>query len=757
MLKVLIFLLCYTYALITFKKNYAVCMKVLKRKCSMGLAEVIVSGLITAGAYLVYTNSFGYRLHGPLIFLIFWFFVFSVVWLYDHNCLIPEKKRRYGYSAVAIVMLVLNDLMYILPAGNQRPEEFIGHLFLLGIGGITIFNITSFPKFRRIYEENLRRNNWILYGIITFLSFATLETLSGNFVFMVLPQHWLMNMIWFFILSGLFYVLFHKMKRALLFSLLLMSTLGIANGFIVLFRGSPILPADLHLVETAMAVSGNYSFRMPFYMYIGIAVLLETIVIITQIQEIPQTKKEKRNFAVLYAAVVILALPCFYVNASLLRNAINLWRPVQTYRHYGSLNGFGINLYAMKVEKPTGYSVEAVNEILQNYTSDVVTGEEKLPNIITIMCETFSDLSVIGDFQTNQEVMPYLNSLNENIIKGYAYSSVLGGMTANSEFEFLTGNATAFLPAGSVPYQQFVQGEMYSFTNTLRSLGYSTTALHAYERNTYRREGVYPLLGFEEYLAQESFTNPEYLREYISDQSDFEKVIQLYETRDKEKPFFLFNVTMQNHSGYDQKTMDYNIQLEGNMANRYEDAEEYLSCINHTDQALKTLIEYFAQQEEPTYIIFFGDHQPNLDSGFTDKVMGGDLEELSLSEMQKRYQVPFFIWSNQEIEEKTVNAISLNYLSSFFLKETGLPMTAYNKYLMDLYEKYPVININGVMDSSGKQYKASVMKEKQELLDYNKLVYHSLIDKYEGAEWAYKLIGVPDIIKIEEVANTVEE
>ena len=755
------FMFLYTYAAITYMKKYNEFRAYLQTKCKKVPFELVTSMFYSIGAFYIYTSTPGYRLHGPVLYLIFSLFYFAVLWFRKKGWFIKQKKEIIKYTVVAVVMVVINDIMYMFPANDRRPNVWIGYGFLLGIAIVTILNLIDYSQIRKLHTfctKYPKRTSWIAYGLITFLSFATLETLSGNFVFTVLPQHWLMNMVWFFILSGLVYVIFHKMKPALLFALVLMSVLGIANGFIVLFRGCPILPSDLYLINTAMAVSGNYSFRMPFYMYIGLAVFIETLVLTLRIKDTEPVKKERRTFALIYGLVVVLSVPTFYLNASLLKGSINLWRPVKTYRQYGSLNGFGINLCAMKVQKPEGYSAEAANDVLAGYTSDVVTGDEKLPNVIGIMCEAFSDLSVIGDYDTNEEVLPYLTSLQDNTIKGYAYASVVGGTTANSEYEFLTGNATTFLPTGTVPYQQFIQGETYSFTKTLRSLGYSATALHAYRRNTYRRELVYPLIGFEQYLAQESFEDPEYLRTYITDEEDFNKVIELYENRDTTKPFFMWNVTMQNHSSYDTGNMEYNIKLKGKYSSGYEDAEEYLSCISHTDEALKTIIDYFSKQEEPTYIIFYGDHQPNLDSGFFEALFGDDIENLSTEDLQKRYAVPFFIWSNQELEEKTVEAISINYLSSFFLQEAGMPMTAYNKYLMDLYKKYPIVNVNGYMDADGNHYDANQTRENEDLLGYNMIVYNAIMENYKGLDWAYQLQGVEQPMGVtEEIMNAVKQ
>ena len=93
------------------------------------------------------------------------------------------------------------------------------------------------------------------------------------------------------------------------------------------------------------------------------------------------------------------------------------------------------------------------SEILNAGKNDSYVEAEK-PTIIAIMNESFADLSVLGEFATNFELTPFMNSLKENTIKGYALASVYGAKTPNSEWEFLTGNSMAFLPEGSVVYQQ---------------------------------------------------------------------------------------------------------------------------------------------------------------------------------------------------------------------------------------------------------------------------------------------------------------
>ena len=123
---------------------------------------------------------------------------------------------------------------------------------------------------------------------------------------------------------------------------------------------------------------------------------------------------------------------------------------------------------------------------------------EKMPNIIVIMDEAFSDLSVLGDLETNKDYMPFVHSLQngaDNTITGYLNVSVCGGNTADTEFEFLTGNTMAFLPAGSIPYQQYIKDTTPSLASYLKGLGYETYAQHPYNASGWNRETVYPLLG----------------------------------------------------------------------------------------------------------------------------------------------------------------------------------------------------------------------------------------------------------------------
>lgn len=354
-----------------------------------------------------------------------------------------------------------------------------------------------------------------------------------------------------------------------------------------------------------------------------------------------------------------------------------------------------------------------------------------------IMNEAFSDLRVINDIETNQDYMPFIHSLEKDTIKGNLFVSIFGSGTCNSEFEVLTGNSMAFLPSGSIGYTQFVKDAMPNLTQTLKAQDYTgNIALHPYLSDGWNRETVYPNFGFEQFLSQDDFENPELIRKYISDSENYKKIIELYEENrqtETEDPFYLFTVTMQNHGGFskDYGNLDKEIEITDE-ALKDAQAEQYLSLIKKSDDAFKELVEYFEDQDEPTLIIMYGDHQPGVHDEFYEKLYGKDLSDLTLEELQNKYQVPFIIWANYDIEEATIPALSANYLAPYVLKTAGLEMTPYQRYLYDLSKKLPVINAVGYIGDDGQYYEYSDESEYKDYIEnYEILQYNNVID-YEN-------------------------
>ena len=349
-----------------------------------------------------------------------------------------------------------------------------------------------------------------------------------------------------------------------------------------------------------------------------------------------------------------------------------------------------------------------------------------------------SDPAVIGPFDTEEDYMPFVHSLQEgqkNTITGDLFMSVLGGNTANSEFEFLTGNTMAFLPKGSVPYQQYLLDYAVSTVSRYEELGYRTVAMHPYNASGWNRNKVYDMMGFDDMLFSKDFTNRKTLRKYVSDRCDFENVLRIFS--ETEEPLFVFNVTMQNHSGYanstdPDNTLDpkVNVTLKNTKTNQY--LTNYLTLMQRTDTALEWFLSELSQSDEPTIVVFFGDHQPY------DHVVkpiylenGMDIENQSFEEEIDRQIVPYVIWANYDIGGTDAAPMSANYLGAKVMELAGLPLSSYQSFLLDMSETIPAINALGFMDASGDwHYLDDVTAEQKELISrYEQLQYYFLFDQ----------------------------
>ncbi|MBR1441263.1 MAG: sulfatase-like hydrolase/transferase, partial [Lachnospiraceae bacterium] len=216
----------------------------------------------------------------------------------------------------------------------------------------------------------------------------------------------------------------------------------------------------------------------------------------------------------------------------------------------------------------------------------------------------------------------------------------------------------------------------------------------------------------------------------ISDESCVDQIISTYENKGDD-PLFVFNVTMQNHGGYTKEAENFtpDIKVEGvdNFA-----CLSYLSLMKLSDKAFERLCDYFAEQDEDTIIIMFGDHQPS-DSVVNPllKLSGKSCSKMTEEETLIRYQVPLVIWANFDLEkDDTDPEMSLNYLGGYVLDKAGLPLSRYQTYLAGLQKEIPVISSKKILLNDGTLYNEDAIRYdlKEELLPYRRLQYYSLFD-----------------------------
>lgn len=550
----------------------------------------------------------------------------------------------------------------------------------------------------------------------------------------------------FYIVMGFLFALTGSMRFSGCFLCIFSIIFSLTNYFTTTFRGIPILASDLTIMGTAMNVVGNYKYSLDLTRTIMLLGLITWCILLFRVKRLRLPKGKKRISAILGSAAICFA--SFWImiytpvmTVTPMHVTVNTFRPIKSYRKNGCVLTFMRSIQLMIIHKPDGYSANAAEEIAAPYRSETSSGNAKTPNVIAIMDEAFADLQAVGDFRTSEDVMPFYHSLTKNTVKGFSYVSVFGGQTANTEFEFLTGLSKAFVPASATPYQLYIKSLLPGLTTHLGNQDYQgMLAFHPFRANGYNRDHVYPNLGFSDFISLKDLdvSASDKIRNFVSDAADFQVIIDQYEQAKKKSnaPFYLFNVTMQNHSGYDQ---DFdNLDMPISIEEKCDDPElkRYLNLIHHSDTALKSLIEYFSKQKDPTVIVFFGDHEPGLSNEVYSKILGKNVEKLSAEENMNLYKTPFLIWANYDIEEQENVNISMNYLSTLMLESTGMKLSPFNQFLLDIHKQIPVLTTNGYFGEDGNYYslKDESSPYYESLRKYQILQYNDLFDKKKRIE-----------------------
>lgn len=518
--------------------------------------------------------------------------------------------------------------------------------------------------------------------------------------------------------SGLTFIISHI--TLLLFSFV--------DYYVYLFRGNEFTFSDIRSIGTGLSVAGNYQLRLHDR---GVYVIFATALVVAFVC------KCHVKFAHVWQMRLIDLLLCVICGLLVGINACNIntetWQQKGSYRN-GYILNFVLSIRDSIVVPPDGYSDEAIEQLEKEYGSgdrENVEAEVTEPTIIVIMNESFADLSVIGEMRTNMPLTPFIDSLSENTLKGYALSSVFGAKTPNSEWEYMTGNSMAFLPEGSVVYQQYISDTPTSIVSSLKEIGYTCVAMHPYFDTGWSRNQVYPDIGYDEMYFINDFDQTNVIREYITDQELYDRIIDRYESRGSNEKLYIMGITMQNHGGYTQ-TYDNFEEKYYKVGRSYTDANQYFSLIHESDKAVENLITYFEAVEEPVEIVFFGDHQPSLNSNFYSILNGKGLSGLTEDELENLYKVPFFIWTNYETEAETVEITSLNFLSTLTLERAGIELPSYNRFLADLMKVVPAINARGYYSKSQGKYLhlwEAAGEEAEWINRYNILQYNSMFDK----------------------------
>lgn len=502
------------------------------------------------------------------------------------------------------------------------------------------------------------------------------------------------------------------------------SLTAIVNYYTIQLHSSPLTIAELGNYKTAFHVLGGYDLKLKRILPLLAILFLECLLscMIKGIEK--KSAKSKRYILIRNIGLVVVSglfFFCGYIMQGSWMPELKYWSWIIPYQKYGYMPcTIKIACSSMKsVNMPEGYYTGCVENIkierpdLEQYET---------PDIILILNESFYDLSLITDLETD---VPYLENISsmENIIKGYAVNPA--GGTNPSEYELLTSNSMKLMP-NKVPFNILDMSDANSIVSHLKKLGYYTIGAHCETSVNYNRGKAYSEMGFDKTYFKEDFSDRTYYgdRIYATDECLYENLLSWLETGN-DSPRFVFLLTIQNHGGWEVNDQYMDMVQAKNDFGEYDEAvDEYLSCIRLSDMAFKKLTEQLKRIDRDTIVCMVGDHEPS----FTNKIAGDlDLEKKELLCIS----VPFVIWANYEIEDKNCiddKMISMNYLIPSILDIAQVKLSPYYKYMLDLKSEIPILTrFAGYYDKKGNVYTYDTVSEYTESVNqYLYLEYNNL-------------------------------
>ena len=510
---------------------------------------------------------------------------------------------------------------------------------------------------------------------------------------------------------------------------------GLISGVKLSILGVPFLPWDLLLTsetkDMAQYVSGllNFNVISGLICFIAISMLL-----LYKLPRVTLRLRWKQRLIVAIGSALLLV--SIYSDGTLsLKKAVHIqniaWDQTQNVKTNGFLLTTLMNIRFLFLNEPDGYDEKVIKELASDVKPAVAVPGEIKPNIIVILSESFFDATKLKNIKFSKDPLPFFHTLMDNYTSGSMLSPQFGGGTANVEFEVLTGNSMAFLPQGSIPYNQYIDKGIDSLASILTRQGYTATSINPFHSWFYNSKYVYENFGFGQYIPQEFF-EPDYEGPYIADRAVAKYII---ETSEKTPgPKFIFANTMENHYHYyPGKFKENTIEVTGQTGNSAGLLETYAQGLLGADDMLKRLVSHFEKSPEPTIIAFFGDHLPSLGDDYQAYKDTGYLQENDPDFLNKMHRVPVLVWNNYlPKEQKEQLNMSTSFLGPYILKLAQRPGTYYTDFLYDLYQRVPVLPPKNEFSTLG--------PDAEKLKIYEKLQYDIMFGKQYGyADWKDKI------------------
>ena len=510
--------------------------------------------------------------------------------------------------------------------------------------------ITLFRKIRQRCLDNPYLDAWLPSLLRAFLltlvviSLGLRNPVGGFLLLFRSPLCFLVNLAIlhvFFAFAALFP---HRSFGAAVVGILWL-LLGITDLIMMLVRNSPLAGNDFSVFFTGFGITFKY-LKLWHILLIAVGFLLVGASAVLLFRRLPK-KQSKRLPALLHfigtVAVTVLLVCTVRLTGSIPKHFSDM---TKAYDAYGFPYCFVQSLTERGIGKPAAYKDSSLDDIEARLSSTGASAE-KTPNIIFLQLESFWDVNELRDVSFSENPLPTFTALAQNGPSGFLTVPSIGGGTANTEFEVLSGMSLDYFGVGEYPYYTVLQNTACeSVAYDLSQIGYTAHALHNYTGSFYERNIAYGNLGFDTFTPLEYMTNPSYNPiGWANDAILTEQIMTALRSTDTKD--FIFTVTVQGHGQYPSEPSEKpgRITVSGisdsALLNQYT---YYVNQLYETDAFLARLIAELEAYGEDTVVVAYGDHLPAL---FVEE---DDLTQGTL------YQTKYAVWSRIQRSEQLSDA-----------------------------------------------------------------------------------------------------
>ena len=493
--------------------------------------------------------------------------------------------------------------------------------------------------------------NFVIEAISRHSVVAAWDYITGT------PMVFLYNAFMIFVTFSIVYLFKRRIFVRMIIGAIWM-ILGIANGYILLKRVTPFNAQDLKIAGDGIALINNYCNGFEVVV-IAVGAVALLIWLISMWRRGGQYAGKIHHIAALIGIIVCGVLYTFVTNIAIDKRVVSTYfgNIAFAYEDYGLPYCFSASLFNTGISEPNGYTKKAMakidkdGELNQTATS---RSSDELPNIIVVQLESYFDVANAEFFTTSEDACPNLHNLYQNYSNGYFKVPSVGAGTANTEFEVLTGMNLRYFGPGEYPYKTYSKKHpTESAATALASLGYGTHALHDNTGNFYSRANVFNNMGFDTFTSKE-FMNVLQTTEngWAKDEILTQHIMEAMDTTKQED--FVFTVSVQGHGNYPETQVIENpkIKVEGiedeALKNKWE---YYVNQVYEMDQFVGDLIKAVEERNEPSVVVFYGDHLPT---------MGLKAEDLKSRYL---YNTNYVIWDNIGLQKDDKNIPAYQLMS----------------------------------------------------------------------------------------------